>query len=74
MKHPNNNKKKKNNSIVRAAMLLSLAMIIIAATAGPAIIIGINRSAEAQSLGLNFKSTEPKAPAVVSGDNIYLAW
>jgi hypothetical protein len=67
--------KTKNNVLATAAMLLSLATIIVVATAGPATIIRINnRSADAFVIpGLGGK-TDSKAPVVVSGDNIYIAW
>ena len=67
--------KTKNNVLVTAALLLSLATIIVVATAGPATIIGItNRSADAFVIpGLGGR-TDSKAPVVVSGDNIYIAW
>ena len=77
MKHNNlNNEKKKNSATVTTTTVLLLATILVIATAGPAIIIGINQSAEAQSLGLNFKSTEPKAPMAASedGNNVYVVW
>jgi hypothetical protein len=75
MKHLNSNNKKKNNSIVTAAKVLSLAtiMVVIAATAGTTI-IGINWSADAFAIpGLGGR-TDSKAPSVVTGDNIYIAW
>ena len=67
--------KTKNNALVTAALLLSLATIIVVATAGPATIIGItNRSADAFVIpGLGGR-TDSKAPVVISGDNIYIAW
>ena len=67
--------KTKNNVLVTAALLLSLATIIVVATAGLATIIGINnRSADAFVIpGLGGR-TDSRAPVVVSGDNIYLAW
>jgi hypothetical protein len=74
MHHLNNNKKKKNNTIATAATLFMLATIIVVATAGPTTIIGINRSADAFVIGGLSGITEPKAPVVVSGDNIYVAW
>jgi hypothetical protein len=74
MHHLNNNKKKKNNTIATAATLFMLATIIVVATAGPTTIIGINRSADAFVIGGLRGITEPKAPVVVSGDNIYVAW
>ena len=73
MHNPKN--KTKTNVLVTAAMLLSLATIILVATAGPATIIGItNRSADAFVIpGLGGR-TDSKAPVVVTGDNIYIAW
>ena len=63
----------KNNPIVKATTLVTLATIIVAATACPTI-IGINRSADAFVIpGLGGR-TDSKAPAVVAGDNIYIAW
>ena len=77
MKHNlnNNNKKKKNNTIATAAKVFSLAtiIVIIVATAGTTI-IGINWSADAFVIpGLGGR-TDTKAPSVVTGDNIYIAW
>ena len=68
-------KGKKNESRVTAAKVFSLAtiIVIIVATAGTTI-IGINWSADAFVIpGLGGR-TDAKAPAVVSGDNIYIAW
>jgi hypothetical protein len=65
--------KKKNNLIVKATTLVMLVTIIVLATAGTTI-IGINRSADAFVIpGLGGR-TDSKAPAIVSGDNIYVAW
>jgi hypothetical protein len=77
MKHNlnNNNKKKKNNTIATAAKVFSLAtiIVIIVAAAGTTI-IGINWSADAFVIpGLGGR-TDTKAPSVVTGDNIYIAW
>jgi hypothetical protein len=70
-----NLKNKTKNNVLVAALFLSLATIIVVATAGPATIIGItNRSADAFVIpGLGGR-TDSKAPVVVSGDNIYVAW
>src|ERR687896_2215985 len=68
-------KGKKNESRVTAAkvFLLATIIVIIVATAGTTI-IGINWSADAFVIpGLGGR-TDSKAPAVVSGDNIYIAW
>jgi hypothetical protein len=66
-------KNKKNNTIVTTATLVMLATIMVVAGAAP-IIIGINQSAYAFVIpGLGGR-TDSKAPVVVSGDNIYIAW
>jgi hypothetical protein len=68
-------KGKKNESRVTAAkvFLLATIIVIIVATAGTTI-IGINWSADAFVIpGLGGR-TDTKAPSVVSGDNIYIAW
>jgi hypothetical protein len=65
--------KKKNNLIVKATTLVMLTTIIVVATAGTTI-IGINRSADAFVIpGLGGR-TDSKAPVVMSGDNVYVAW
>jgi hypothetical protein len=67
--------KTKNNVLVTAAMLLSLARTIVVATVGPATIIGINnRSAGAFVIPGLGGITDSKAPVVLSGYNIYIAW
>src|SRR5215208_7694615 len=77
----NNKKKKKNNIIVTAASLFTLAFFIVAGTitASTTTMIGLTttttiiQSAEAYIDPTTLK-TEPKAPVVISGDNIYIAW
>ena len=65
--------KKKINLIVKATTIVMLTTIIVFTTAGTTI-IGINRSADAFVIpGLGGR-TDSKAPAIVSGDNIYVAW
>ncbi len=66
---------KKNNPVVKATMLVTLATIIVVVVAtASATIIGINWSADAFVIpGLGGR-TDSKAPVVVSGDNIYIAW
>src|SRR5919109_1680916 len=73
MIHLKNNKKKNNNAIVTTVTLLMLAFFLVAAS--PTTIIGINNwSADAFVIpGLGGR-TDSKAPVVVSGDNIYIAW
>jgi hypothetical protein len=78
MKHLNNNKKK-DNTIVAAAKVLSLATTLVLA-------IGVTAMAPLTALGAISGGgeegfTEPstlhrsaRAPVVVSGDNIYIAW
>lgn len=65
---------KKNNPIVKATILAGSATIIVLVAAVGATIIEINWSADAFVIpGLGGR-TDSKAPAVVSGDNIYIAW
>jgi hypothetical protein len=72
---------KKNKSIVTAAttitfLLLATILVIAGVTTSLAATTPLLRSAEAQSFiatGTDFV-VEPKAPVVVSGDNIYVAW
>jgi hypothetical protein len=64
---------KKNNTIVTTATLVMLATIMVVAGAAP-IIIGINQSAYAFVIAGLGGRTDSKAPAVVTGDNIYIAW
>src|SRR5215218_9257996 len=76
MKHFKNNKKK-NNAIVTTATLAMLATIVVV-VAGPATILGIIRPVDAAITETTGGSVQPsperKVPAVVSGDNIYIAW
>src|SRR5918999_3873356 len=65
---------KKNNPIVKATILAGSATIIVLVAAVGATIIEINWSADAFVIpGLGGR-TDSKAPSVVSGDNIYIAW
>jgi hypothetical protein len=65
---------KKNNLIVKATTLVTLATIIVVVATAGTTIIEINRSADAFVIpGLGGR-TDSKAPVVVSGDNIYVAW
>jgi hypothetical protein len=75
MKHNLNDNKKKNNTIATAAKVFSLAtiIVIIVATAGTTI-IGISWSADAFVIAGLGGRTDTKAPSVVTGDNIYIAW
>ena len=74
MKHLNKNKKR-NNTILRALSLAMLATIIVVLTGPVTIIIGTNQSAEATTLDpIALRKSETRAPVVVSGDNIYIAW
>jgi len=69
------NKGKKSNSRVTAsAKVFSLATIIVVVATAGTTTIGINWSADAFVIpGLGGR-TDSKAPAVVTGDNIYIAW
>ena len=72
----NLNNKKNNGSIVKTTILAASAtlIVLVAAAVGATTIIEINWSADAFVIpGLGGR-TDSKAPAVVSGDNIYIAW
>jgi hypothetical protein len=74
----NNNKKKNNSKVTTAATLLSFATILVVA------IVSVSNTpltALASRLGgggeegfIQPTTFDRKAPAVVSGDNIYIAW
>jgi hypothetical protein len=70
----NNLNNKKNNPIVKATILAASATIIVLVAAMGATIIEINWSADAFVIPDLGGRTDSKAPAVVSGDNIYIAW
>jgi hypothetical protein len=76
MKHDLNNKK--NNARRVATLAVLVATVVVVVVTGPAtIILGINQSAYAitpdNDLNINIAATR-KAPAVVTGENIYIAW
>jgi hypothetical protein len=81
MKHSLNNRKRKNNTaIVTAAKVISLATILVVAAIGVNIIEPLTALAS-QSGEDGFTTREPpermrtpRAPSVVSGENIYIAW
>jgi hypothetical protein len=70
MKHNLNKNKNKNNTIVTAAVIAFLTLT------GPLVLlIPISQSAEATTLDpIALRKSETRAPAIVSGDNIYIAW
>jgi hypothetical protein len=81
--HNLNNTKKKNNSKVTSAAttLLSLAITIVLLVASVTTITTAPLTALASRFGggeetgfINPTTGERKAPSVVSGDNIYIAW
>ncbi len=71
---------KKKNSITTTTFVLSATILVIVSFGTPLAITHLLQSAEAQIGGLlkreaSTTTDEPsKAPVVVSGDNIYLAW
>jgi hypothetical protein len=73
MRHNLNNKKKNNSKVTTATMLLSLATTIL-------LVVGVTTTPltalASQTGGKGFEDVHVgiKAPAVVSGDNIYIAW
>ena len=70
MKHNLDKNKNKNKTIVTAVVIASLTLT------GPLVLlIPISQSAEATTLDpIALRKSETRAPAVVSGDNIYIAW
>jgi hypothetical protein len=70
MKHNLNKNKNKNNTIVTAAVIAFLTLT------GPLVLlIPISQSAEATTLDpIALRKSETRAPAIVSGDNIYISW
>jgi hypothetical protein len=75
----NNNNKKKNNITETAVSLFTLAFFIVAGTITSITMIGLTttttiiQSVEAYIDPNNLK-TEPKAPTVISGENVYVVW
>ena len=74
LKNNNNNKRKNNNAIVRAAALFIVATLVVFAAGGS----GVVNTAVATRVEMDGQQivviAERKAPVVVSGDNIYIAW
>lgn len=70
-----NNYKEKNNTIVTATKVFSLAAILIVAlgvsTTPPLTALGSRFGGET---GFEVTSIDRKAPSVVSGENVYIAW
>ena len=79
MKYLNNNKKKNNNTIVTAAKVFSLAAILVVAivvvtiTTSPLTALA-SRSGDGGGEEFINPIVLRKAPIVVTGDNIYIAW
>jgi len=72
----NNNKKKISVTTITFLLLATLLVVTAVSTPLATITTPLLQSATAQSFietGTDFV-VEPKAPAVVSGDNIYIAW
>jgi hypothetical protein len=72
--HHNLKNNKKDSTIVTAAILFTLGFFVVTSVAG---MTGINQLADATNIGGSetFRATAvSKAPSVVSGDNIYIAW
>jgi hypothetical protein len=81
MHHLNKNKKKKKkkNVIVTAATVVMLATILVVAAASAAATVGVTTIKSADATFDDTRTSKmrvglPAAPAVVSGDNIYVAW
>jgi hypothetical protein len=74
MKKHNLNKNSKNNVIVAAATLLSLATIILLIAGVTTLPLTALASRFGGEEGFINPHMDRKAPSVVSGDNIYIAW
>jgi hypothetical protein len=80
MKHlKNDNKKKKNNNtILAAAKVFSFATILVVAAIGVTTMAPLtaqgSRFGGGEETGFIDPNADRKAPSVVSGDNIYIAW
>jgi hypothetical protein len=80
MKHLKNDNKKKNNNnntILAAAKVFSLATILVVAAIGVTTMAPLTALASRSGgggEGFIDSVAERKAPSVVSGDNIYIAW
>jgi hypothetical protein len=77
MKHNNLNNTKKNNSkVTTAAMLLLLATILVIAGVTTPLTALASRfgGQEFEGVHVSGLADQRKAPSVVSGDNIYIAW
>jgi hypothetical protein len=70
MMHLNKNKKK-NNTIVTTAAATVMAFLTLAA---PLLLLPLSQSAQAFHIEFGPAGRSAQAPAVVSGDNIYIAW
>jgi hypothetical protein len=75
MSHLNSNKK--NNTIVTAGKVFSLAIILVIAigvTSAPLTALGSRLEGEGGGEIADIDALDRRAPSVVSGDNIYIAW
>ena len=77
MTHNLSNNKKRNNTIVTPAKVFSLATILVVAI-GVSIMAPLtalaSRSGDGEFINPTTQLRSPRAPTVVSGDNIYIAW
>jgi hypothetical protein len=78
MKHNLNNNKKKNNSKATVAKVLSLTTMLVVAigvvTIAPLTALGSRSGDGGEFIDPTSQFRSPRAPTVVSGDNIYIAW
>ncbi len=72
MPHLNNNKK--NNTIVTVATLFTLAFFIVGGVTTPPLTALGSRSGDGEFTDPTSEWRASRAPTVVSGDNIYIAW
>jgi hypothetical protein len=79
MKHLNNNKRKYDSKVTTATFLHVFAMTLVL-VAGTAVIAPLVSLQSADAVAISFTAraqedeAEPKAPAVVTGENVYIAW
>jgi hypothetical protein len=78
MKHNLNSNKKKNDTKATAAKVLSLATILFVAAIGVTIMAPLtalaSQSADGEAGFMTRECCPRKAPSVVTGENVYIAW
>ncbi len=70
----NNNKKEKNKSKATVALLLLVTTLLVASVASAPLTALASRLGDEEFINPTTGLRSPRAPVVVSGDNIYIAW